>query len=697
MLLSSRPVPEPMHRLSVLVLLALAAPALAQPAGLDPDTVRARPLDGGKMWLFEDPPTEYLQETYGFAPDEAWYRRARLASLRMPGCSASFVSPNGLVLTNHHCAQSHVIAVDEGGEGLLDNGFQAPDLEAERRVPGLTMDQLVAIDDVTDEVAAAVDAAQTDAEREAALEAATEAVTARLLAGYGIEAPDPDADDYVVQVVGLYQGGRYSAYTFRRYRDVRLVMAPERALGFFGGDPDNFTYPRYAADFAFFRIYGDDGEPIDSPEYFPLSSRGVEAGSLVFVIGNPGSTARGLTVAQLEFLRDIGLGGTFAFITSREDALRAYLATGEDPNPDELRGQIFGLSNARKAYGGRLRGLGDPYIVARRAAAERAFVEASPAAAALVEEQAAIQAEKRELAAAYRAFPTLFNGTYSSALMLRARALARGDAEAAAEVAERPALLERAYLEAQVAALREYYASRGEALPAALEGATAAEAADRLLATSAAADAAPDPGQAEDDPAVALVRGLLPEIEAFQSAAAGLSAREGDVARRLGRERYETFGNAVPPDATFSLRFSDGVVAGYPYNGTVAPPMTTLYGLYDHYYSYCASGASDPCEWDLPAQWLEAAAGLDLSTPVNFTSTADTIGGNSGSPTVNRAGELVGLNFDRTIEGLVRDYIYAPERGRNVMVDTRLVVEALTNVYGLDGLVTEIRDGTLRR
>ncbi|WP_412063428.1 S46 family peptidase [Rubrivirga sp. IMCC45206] len=679
----------------LLAVLALAAPALAQRAALD--TVRAQPLDGGKMWLFEDSPTEYLQETYGFAPDEAWYRRARLASLRMPGCSASFVSPNGLVLTNHHCAQSWVIASDRGGEGLLDNGFTTTSLDQERRVDDLYMDQLVAIDDVTDAMSAPVDAAETDAEREAAFESAQAAVTARLLATRGITAPDPDADDFVVQIVALYNGGRYSAYTFRRYRDVRLVMAPERALGFFGGDPDNFTYPRYAADFAFFRIYGDDGRPLATPEYFPLSAQGVEQGSLVFVIGNPGSTSRGLTVAELEFLRDAGLTGTDRFIRTREAALRAYLATGEDPEPDQLRGRIFGLSNARKAYGGRLAGLGDDYIIARRAAAERDFRAASPAAAALIDEQAAIQAEKRQYAAAYRAFPTLFHRAYGSALMKRARALAMGDAEAAAAVETPPMILERAYLTAEVDAIRAYYGDQGLALPEGIDGPSAQAAADRLLAESLAATAAPDPQEAEYDLAVALVRGLLPEIEAFQSASAGLSARERDVARRLGRERFATFGNAVPPDATFSLRFTDGIVRGYPYNGTLAPPMTTMYGLYDRYHSFCSSGASDPCEWDLPQRWLDAEDDLDLSTPVNFTSTSDTIGGNSGSPTVNRAGELVGLNFDRTIEGLVRDYIYAPERGRNVMVDTRLVVEALRNVYGLNGLVTEIREGTLRR
>ena len=681
----------------IVLLLALAAPALAQPTSFDPDTVQAQRLDNGKMWLFEDPPTEYLQDTYGFTPDEAWYRRARLASLRMPGCSASFVSPNGLVLTNHHCAQSHIVAVDRGGEGLLDNGFIAESLAEERRVDGLYMDQLVAITDVTDAMSAGVDAAETDAEREAAFADAEAGVVADLLADYGITSPNPAADDYVVQVVGLYNGGRYSAYTFRRYRDVRLAMAPERSLGFFGGDPDNFTYPRYAADFAFFRIYGDDGQPFATDEYFPLSPTGVEDGSLVFVIGNPGSTSRGLTVAELEFLRDVSLGATYEYVNTRADALRAYLATGEDDNPDGVRSQIFGLSNAEKAYGGRLRGVSDDYILARRAAAERSFRQSSPEAAQLIDEQNRIQAEKRALAPAYRAFPTLFNPRYGSALMLRALALARGDAEAAANVAERPAVVERGYLAAEVDQLRRYYDDLAEACPEALEGASAQAAADRLLAESLAANPSPDPEEAEYDPAVALVRGLLPAIQQWQSVAAGLSAREADVARRLGRERFEIYGNAVPPDATFSLRFSDGVVMGYPYNGTQAPPLTTLYGLYDRYYSFCATGASDPCEWSLPERWLDAEDRLELSTPVNFTSTADTIGGNSGSSVVNRDGELVGLNFDRTIEGLVRDYIYDPERGRNVMVDTRLVVEALTNVYGLDGLVAEIRNGTLRR
>jgi hypothetical protein len=697
-----------MRRLPLFALVALL-PALAhtQPA-FDPDTVQAGRLDGGKMWLFEDPPYDYLRETYGFTPDADWFEHARLASLRMPGCSASFVSPHGLVATNHHCAQGSVLNVSEEGEGLLDAGFYARTLEEERLVEGMYMDQLIAIEDVTDEVLAALEGAQTDAERAAAQEEATEAVEARLLDAHGGEGAG-----YVVQVVGLYNGGRYSAYTFRRYADVRLVMAPERALGYFGGDFDNFTYPRYATDFAFFRIYDSDGDPLESPHYFPLAEEGVEAGELVFVIGNPGSTSRGLTVAQLELTRDLYVPATLRFFDSRIAALQDYLAAGPE-NPDAVRGQLFGLLNAQKAYRGRRDALADPYVLARRAAAERAFREASPEAGPLIDEMAALQAERRAFAAPYRAFATLFNPAYGSATLLRAAdaydALQSDTLgfDAVLEQADRPGDVERAYLTNDVALLRAYYGEVGRPLPEVLQGASDAAVAERLLSQSALATAASAAAAVEegrlgmDDPAVALYAGLRQDIADLQSAWAGLGAREGNLAQGLGRARFAAYGNTVPPDATFSLRFTDGVVRGYEYNGTYAAPFTTLYGLYDHYYAYCVAAggivtAGTGCDWELPERWLEAEDDLDLSTPVNFTSTSDTIGGNSGSPAVNQDLELVGLNFDRTIEGLVRDYLYFADRGRNVMVDVRVILEALDEVYEMEGLLEELREGAMRQ
>ena len=705
--------PVPFRPAVLLALVALAPAALAPAASAQTaatDTVTARALDGGKMWLFEEPPTEYLATTYGFRPDEAWYRHARLASLRMPGCSASFVSPHGLVATNHHCAAGAVVGVDRGGEGLLDNGFAARSLADERPVADMTMDQLVGIEDVTAEMTAAADGAATAEARQSAVEAATAAVTARLLAARGVTA-GPDAP-FVVQVVALYNGGRYSAYTFRRYRDVRLVMAPELSLGAFGGDYDNFTYPRYAADFAFLRVYGDDGRPLASPDYFPLSTTGVARDSVVFVIGNPGSTSRGLTVAELETLRDTELPATSEFIDARVSALLAYLATGTAENPDVVRSQIQSLRNSQKAFHGRLRGLQDPVIIARRRAAERDFRAASPEAAALIDRQAALQTERRAIARPARDLSTLFNQRYGSATLLRALAVARGRSAESAAIANRPGGLERAYLTAELAQIERYVRAQpgmdGDLLPKIFQsGGTSAEIADRLLATSAVARPETAPGAPMDDPAVALVARLLPDLEAYRAANASLDAREAEVSRLLGRARFATYGAAVPPDATFSLRFTDGVVQGYDYNGTQAPPVTTLFGIFDRFHSFCDAGRGAPavtsptgqpaCDWQLPQRWIDAEDDLDLSTPVNFTSTSDTIGGNSGSPVVNRRLELVGLNFDRTIEGLVRDYLYAPERGRNVMVDTRFVVEALREVYDMDNLADELTRGTLRR
>ncbi len=677
-----------------LVLAPLAAsPALAQSAELD--TVRAQPLDGGKMWLFEDPPTDYLQQRYGFTPDAAWYERARLAALRMPGCSASFVSPMGLMATNHHCAQGSVVQVDRGGENLLDNGFYARSQAEERQVPGLYVDQMIAIADVTDEVRAAADAAGAD-RTDAAIEAATTLVTARLLAAQNETSTDPETARFVVQVVPLYNGGRYSAYTFRRYHDVRLAMAPEARLGYFGGDYDNFTYPRYAADFAFFRVY-DEGRPVETEHFFPLATEGVEEGSLVFVVGNPGSTSRGLTVAQLEFLRDVQLPSQLAFYDSRIATLNAYLASGDAPNPDAVRSQIFGLANAQKATEGRLRGLRDPYIIARRSAAERDFTTRSASARTLVGQQAALQARRRDMADAATAFSTLFNPRFGSATLRRARAVSMG--QPTDEIASLAPMIERGYLAAELDGLRAYYGASGRTMPPALAGASSEAAADALLAASALDTATMAP---MSDPAVSLVQAIMPDVDAFVAASRAQGTEATALARQIGRARFETYGASVPPDATFSLRFTDGVVTGYPYNGTEAPALTTLFGLFDRHHSYCVAGdgagydteeGPGGCDWELPQRWLDAEQRLDLSTPVNFTSTSDTIGGNSGSPVVDRNLRLVGLNFDRTIEGLVRDYLYAPERGRNVMVDTRLIIEALRTVYGLPALADELTMG----
>jgi len=312
--------------------------------GVDLDTVRAGRFDQGKMWTFEFPPVEYLSETYGIDPDSAWFARARLGALRIPSCSASFVSPDGLVLTNHHCARSFVTQVSEEGENLLDEGFYATDLADERAVEDFEADQLVELVDVTDEVSRALDGVAEDPRADARQEILDE-MEARLLEERGGE----DAG-IVVEMVSLYNGGRTSAYVFRRYTHAKLVMAPELQIGFFGGDPDNFTYPRYNLDFSFFRIYDEEGVPLRSEHWFPVDDDGLQEGDAVFIVGNPGSTSRLQTVAELRFRRDVTDRALLEALRSRMEVLGAFIE--DHPRIAEerdLRNTYFSLSNSEKA------------------------------------------------------------------------------------------------------------------------------------------------------------------------------------------------------------------------------------------------------------------------------------------------------------------------------------------------------------
>jgi len=682
----------------------------AQAGAVDLDTIRAGRFDMGKMWTFENAPVSYFSETYGFLADSAWFENARLAALRIPGCSAAFVSPNGLVVTNHHCVRgSAVVRVTREGESLLDDGFYAPTLEEERPIPNYYVDQLIAAEDVSEEVFAATDPARGDEERQALRQEVVQRIQERL------ESRHQGGEGSVrVEVTALYNGGRYSAYTYRRYTDVRLVAAAELQMGFFGGDGDNFTYPRYALDFAFLRVYASDGEPLRTDHYFSWSEEGVEEGSVVFVIGNPGPTNRLNTVAQLAFQRDVSVAANKAFLGSRLAAMREfYRDHPAEGDAMDLRNQMFGLSNSLKANTGRLEALEDPAIMARKADGERLFREAlanDPALqerfGELLERVADIQDRKREVGPEVAAFASFGRGNTESALLLRglvaANLLAGREAGASAQEVERleddllgvtdhPGQLEEAFLAERV---QDFLRNLGPDHPiteAALGGRSVEGAVTHLLSrsvlstregTEAALNGAGIPA---DDPAVILARAVLPAYTQFNQTYRPLIDQEDELAAELGRARYAVYGSDVPPDASRSPRITDGQVLPYEYNGTLAPVYTTFFGLYDHYFSY-----GPETEWNLPARWLPPHPELDLRTPLNFISTADTYGGNSGSPAVTPALELVGLNFDRNIEGLSRDFIFLPERGRNIMVDVRAIREAMDRVYDADRIVQEI-------
>ena len=690
-------------------------PASAQMGGVDLDTIQAGRFDYGKMWTFEYAPADYFSETYGFDANPEWFERARLSVLRIPGCSASFVSPHGLVATNHHCVRGRVAGLSRDGEDLLSDGFVARTLADERRIPGYYADQLIQVQDISDQVFAATDAASEENRDEARSQVVTE-IQAQLKAEYA-----SGGDSIWVQVIGLYNGGRYSAYVFRRFTDVRLVVAAEVEMGFFGGDPDNFTYPRYDLDFSFLRVYEDD-EPYQPTHYFGWGA-GVEPGDAVFIIGNPGQTNRLKTIAQLEYQRDVSVPASVHFLGTRLGVLADYRkADPEGAREMGIRNWMFGLSNSLKANTGRLEALNQPMIMARKAAAERKLQEALTAAPELsaaygdiFERLAAIQVQRRDYAAytgAFQGMGSTFAGSITMARAMRAltvlNAIADGEPEEEMEqlmtelrrVPDRAPEVEVGFLAHRLADFERYLGADHPVTQAALGGLDP-EAAARALLENSVLDSGEETLAAieagtlgVDDPAIALMTELFPLTSEYRRTSGALQGEENDLQAALGRARFEVYGSEVPPDGSFSPRIADGIVKGYPYNGTLAPAYTTFYGLYDRYFGH-GEGVGIGEEWNLPERWKTPPAGLDLSTPLNFVSTTDSYGGNSGSPAVTPDLEVVGLNFDRNINGLSRDFIYLPEQGRNVMVDVRAIRAALEVVYDANRIVAEMVWGTL--
>jgi len=681
------------------------------------DTVQAGRFDNGKMWTFESPPVDYLAERYGFRPDSSWFRNARMGALRIPGCSASFVSPHGLVMTNHHCARESVTQVSRDGESLLDDGFYSRGLEEERPIEDYHADRLVEIRDVTDRVYAQLEGVPEE-ERSGRRQEILGRIESEILQEFGGE-----GGGHVVEMISLYNGGRYSAYVFRRYQDVRLVTAPELQIGFYGGDPDNFTYPRYNLDFSFLRVYDEDGDPLETETHFDWGADvGAEPDDLVFVIGNPGSTSRLQTVAQLEFRRDISDRYLLDFLRSRIEVLRSFMESHPETAEEiDLRNTVFSLSNSEKAYTGMVRGLNDPVIMARRLDTQRSFQDSIQADAdlrsqygGLVDRMAGLQAQKREHAPAYGVFLAMTSPDFASTTLQRAlfaqqivAAREQGVPETRLQsmkdrflsVGEQPPELDEVLMAARFEDVVRLYGADSEISTSLLEGRTpeglAAVVADQSALTDSAraAEVLEDRVGLRDDPAVQAVGAYFPAFMQFQQTLGQVSPQEEEIAAQLGRARFEIFGTDVPPDATFSLRLADGVVTGYEYNGTRAPYQTTFYGLYDHFHSYAAEGPDNP--WSLPERWHEVPSGFDLSTPLNFVSTNDIIGGNSGSPVVNRNLEVVGLVFDGNIESLPGDYIYLPGIARAVSVDVRGIQEALDDAYDMDRIVLELTEGRL--
>ncbi|MFN7587592.1 MAG: S46 family peptidase [Planctomycetota bacterium] len=660
------------------VLLVAAAPALAQDE-----------LGLGKMWTFERPPLAYLEREYGVRPDEAWWNRMRLASLRFGrGCSASFVSPQGLILTNHHCARDAVAQV-QGERDWVRDGFVAAELAEEVKLPGLTVQQLVAMRDVTADVSAGV-LPTMDAE---AAEQKREANRQRLLAD--ARAAQPRLEP---QLVKLFQGGVWQLYQYRVFDDVRLVMAPHLQIAHFGGDPDNFVYPRYALDFAFCRAYVD-GKPADTRDAHFAWSDGPQDGELVFLTGNPGGTQRLLTQSQLEYQREARYPRVRTLIDHRLDVLRRF-AAGDPALEKRLRTSILSLENGQKLYRGEHGALLDPAFQAKKRAAEDAFrkrAEAAGRSAEMVvfDELARVSQQKQVLEEALH-----LQTAGGLPLLLRALALldvaagdpAKGELALAAVCARDP--VQEALFVDHLERARDALPKDDPYLRALVGDDESKAAAAKLLRDSKLGDdafakellaggtAAID---ASTDPAMVAARTIRPLQLRNQREQARLDAAEAGLGERLARLLFAVYGDDVSPDATFTLRWSDGRVAGYPYNGTLAPWRTVFHGLFAR-----AAEFDGVHPFDLPSEWLLAKDRIDLRAPVDFVCTVDSTGGNSGSPVVNADLELVGLLFDGNIESIGNEFLYGERVERSVCVHPLGIVEALRKVYAAPRLLREL-------
>ncbi|WP_448518586.1 S46 family peptidase [Rhodoflexus sp.] len=665
------------------------------------DTVQAGRFDNGKMWTFDAPPKEFWKQTYGFEATDQWLENVRLSSLRFASwCSASFVSANGLVMTNHHCSRDVATKVQRANENFNENGFYAAKLTDERRVADLYVDQLVRLEDITTRVQQAMDKGKDDREQIQLRDAELAAIRKEYAEKDGWKGLE-------LQTITFYNGGRYSLYGFKRYKDVRLVMMPELQLGYYGGDYDNFTYPRYCLDFTFWRVYDDNGQPLQTRNFFKFNPTGAKEGEVTFVIGNPGRTSRQFTVADLEFMRDIQIPAQVLGLRNQSAALKKVY---DRTKSDSILNMIFSMENTIKARSGALKALQDPYIIARRAAFENQFKAAAVAknkeAADIWEAIANYRKEYSEVAPvllAAQAASTAFQGAQMVFMLAQPVSADENTQRRMRTMLEGMTKPTETELEADLfrADVVELLAILGEndmTVKQLLKGQTPEQFAAEAMKTTKIYDAAfckelVEKGMTaindSQDPVVRMAALLMPRVLDANQKIPALNTALNAQRSKLARLLYDLYGTAIPPDATFSLRISDGVIKGYNYNGTKAPAITNFYGLFELNTSFGQNS-----DWKLPKRWMEAKRTPEfLAAPLNFVSTNDIIGGNSGSPMINRNGEAIGLIFDGNIESLEGDYIYRSDYNRAVSVHAGGIMAALKNVYKAKRLVTELETG----
>jgi hypothetical protein len=660
------------------------------------------------MWTFDNLPLKSLKAKYNFTPSQAWLDHLRLSSVRLnDGGSGSFVSPDGLLLTNHHVARGQLQKNSTAEHDYLANGFYAATPEQEIKSPDLEINVLVAMQDVTSRVQGAAKGIADNAKAQQARDAEIAA----------IEKEGKDKTGLRSDIVAFYQGGEYWLYQYKVYTDVRLVFAPEQQAAFYGGDPDNFTYPRYDVDMALFRVY-DNGKPLKTDNFLKWSAKGAAPGELIFIPGHPGSTQRDNTLAQLQTEREVVEPAAIAYFTRRIADAEAFAAQGQE-QARLVGSTIFGLQNSLKVYQGRADALADKEVIAKKEADEADFrkkVAANPewqkaygdawATISRVEEKARPEIKGQ-----------IFRRTDS-----RLFSIARGIVQYVEEIKKPDGQRLDGYHDAQLETLRfqllspskidisteklymttaltlgeEELGKNDKYFQALLAGSDVTTFVNTVIDGTKLADievrkALLDGGEAavaaSTDPMIAAARRTDPvarELRRWQhDEVDSVLAPAGE---KLGKARFLVYGKDAYPDATFTLRLSYGTVTGYPYNGTVAPPFTTFYGLYDR-----AASFSNKPPFDLAPKEAAGRDKLDLATPLDFVANGDIIGGNSGSPVVNREGELVGLIFDGNIESMAGDFVYDGTKNRAVAVHSAGMIEALRKLYNAGALADELQ------
>jgi hypothetical protein len=659
------------------------------------------------MWLFSDLPREVLRVRYGFEPSDDWIDRLQLASVRFNnGGSGSFISPTGLVLTNHHVGSDTLAKLSSAERDILATGFLAATPAEELRAPDLELNQLVSILDVTREVQAAVTADMSP----------DEALLARRARIAALESREQEATGLRCDVVTLYGGNVYHVYRSRRFTDVRLVWAPEQAIAFFGGDADNFEYPRYDLDACIFRVW-EDGQPARLDHFLPWSQAGASGGDLVFVSGHPGRTQRLLSTDALREIRDRQLPRQLDQLRRQEILLQQFSLGGPEA-ARRARNRLFGIQNARKSRGGGLAALQAPGILDAKVIDEiqlqagvaddaqlRPLLAAWTAAAANARARSALEGTGVPLASrlfniAQTIVQLVEDDEKPSTERLPEYADAGRESLVLSLYSEAPIYpdLDTALLADSIAVLIERRGADDALCVRVLDGLAPADRAAAAIAGSALADvdvrrALVAGGRAavaaSDDPLIRLARLVDPEVRRFRRLADELAERDRQTADRLMQARFAVRGTSEYPDATFTLRLAFGTVAGYREEARDVPPFTTIGGAFAHEAAHTTPVGPQE-DFRLPDSWHAARDRLDQDTPLNLVCTADIVGGNSGSPVVNQAGELVGLIFDGNIQSLSASYVYSDVQARAVAVDARGILAALTTVYHARDLVAEI-------